>query len=278
VAGRVSLGARRWIDVGGFSVQPSEFAKLAIVIVLAKYFQQVWRTNGYNARELVVPLLLSLIPFALIARQPDLGSAGFLIIITGTIFLLVKVERRLLVTLAAVVAPLPFIAWEFFLHDYQKQRVLTLLDPESDPLGKGYHIIQSIIAVGSGGIFGKGFMQGSQSQLNFLPEQHTDFIFSVLAEEWGFAGVLVTLALFIGLIYLAVDVALNAKDRFGQLLAAGIAAMFFWQTFINVAMVIGVFPVVGVPLPFVSYGGSALLMNLFALGILLNISMRRFMF
>jgi rod shape determining protein RodA len=276
--GRVSLGARRWIDIGGFSIQPSEYAKLAIILVLAKYFQSVWRQNGYTARELIIPLLLALVPFGLIARQPDLGSAGFLVIITGCIFLIMKVERRLLVTLALIAAPIPFIAWKFALHDYQKQRVLTLLDPQSDPLGRGYHIIQSIIAVGSGGITGKGFMQGSQSQLNFLPEQHTDFIFSVLAEEWGFIGGVVTLVLLLGLVYLSLQVALQARDRFGQLLAAGISIMFFWQAFINLAMVIGLFPVVGVPLPFISYGGSALLLNMTCLGILLNISMRRFMF
>lgn len=276
--GRVTLGARRWIDIGGFSLQPSEFAKIALIIALAKYFQTVWRTQGYAARELAIPLLMALVPFFLIARQPDLGSAGFLIIITGTIFLLVKMERRLLIALLLGAAPIPFIAWKFALHDYQKQRVLTMLDPQLDPLGKGYHIIQSIIAVGSGGIGGKGFMQGSQAQLNFLPEQHTDFIFSVLTEEWGFVGGGITLGLFAALIYLSLQVALNAKDRFGQMIAAGIAIMFFWQAFINMAMVLGLFPVVGVPLPFVSYGGSALLMNMTALGILLNISMRRFMF
>lgn len=276
--GRVTLGARRWIDIGGFSIQPSEFAKLAIILVLAKYFQNISRQGGYTSRELILPLVLALVPFGLIAKQPDLGSAGFLVIITGTLFLILKVERRLLVTLSLIAAPVPFIAWKFFLHDYQKQRVLTLLDPQSDPLGKGYHIIQSIIAVGSGGITGKGFMQGSQAQLNFLPEQHTDFIFSVLSEEWGFMGGVLLLGLYAGLVYLAVEVALNAKDRFGQLLAAGIAAMFFWQAFINMSMVIGLFPVVGVPLPFVSYGGSALIMNMIALGVLLNISMRRFMF
>lgn len=276
--GRTTLGATRWIDIGGFSIQPSEFAKLALILALAKYFQTVWRANGYSARELVLPLILSIIPFALIAKQPDLGSAGFLLIIMGTLFLMVKVERRFLVSLLLFAAPFPFILWKFALHDYQKQRVLTMLDPQSDPLGKGYHIIQSIIAVGSGGMTGKGFLQGSQAQLNFLPEQHTDFIFSVLAEEWGFAGGLVTIALYIGLVYLSMQVALNAKDRFGQLLSAGIAAMFFWQAFINLAMVVGMFPVVGVPLPFISYGGSALLMNMASLGILLNISMRRFMF
>ncbi len=276
--GRISLGARRWIDIAGFSVQPSEYAKLAVILALAKYFQKYWRADGYTAKELALPMVLALTPFALIARQPDLGSAGFLLLITSTIFLILKVKRRLLIALSILGLSMPPLLWMFYMHDYQKQRVLTLLDPQRDPLGKGYHIIQSIIAVGSGGMAGKGFMQGSQSQLKFLPEQHTDFIFSVLAEEWGFIGSGLTLFLIMLLVYFAMQVAVNAKDRFGQLIATGIAVMFFWQAFINLAMVIGLFPVVGVPLPFVSYGGSALLMNMLALGLLLNISMRRFMF
>ncbi len=276
--GRVSMGARRWIDIGSFSIQPSEFAKLALIIALAKYFQSFWRTNGYSARELFIPLLMALAPFLLIAKQPDLGSAGFQILLAGTIFLLVKVDRRLLVTLTLMALPIPFVAWEFLLHDYQRGRILTLIDPMSDPLGKGYHIIQSMIAVGSGGFAGKGFMSGSQAQLKFLPEQHTDFIFSVLTEEWGFLGGIVTMGALIALLYFAMQVALNAKDRFGQIVAAGITALYFWGAAINIAMVLGLFPVVGVPLPFISYGGSALLLNMVSLGLLLNISMRRFMF
>ncbi len=276
--GRLSLGARRWIDIAGISVQPSEYANIALIIALAMYFQTVWRTHGYTAKELFIPVTMTLLPFFLIARQPDLGSAGFLVLIATCLILILKVERRLLVTLTLIAAPIPFLAWKFFLHDYQKQRILTLLDPQSDPLGKGYHIIQSIIAVGSGSMTGKGYLQGSQSQLNFLPEQHTDFIFSVLAEEWGFLGGVATMGLFALLLYLSIQVALQAKDRFGQLIATGISIMFFWQVFINLAMVIGIFPVVGVPLPFISYGGSALLMNMAAVGLLLNINMRRFMF
>lgn len=278
VFGRVGSGARRWLDLGPVSMQPSEFAKLAVILALAKYFQTVWRTDGYGAKDLFVPFLLALIPFALIARQPDLGSAGFLLVLSGSLFLILKIKTRLLIGIAALSAPMPFLLWHFYMHDYQKQRVLTMLDPQSDPLGRGYHIIQSIIAIGSGGVAGKGFMQGSQSQLKFLPEQHTDFIFSVLAEEWGFLGGLVTMGLLMAMVYFAFRIAFLAKDRFGQLLATGIGIMFFWQAFINIAMVIGVFPVVGVPLPFISYGGSALLMNMCALGLLLNISMRRFMF
>ena len=276
--GRIGSGARRWLDLGPISVQPSEFAKLALILALAKYFQTVWRTDGYGPKELLVPAVMALIPFALIARQPDLGSAGFLLLLAGSFFLILKVKRRLLIGLTALSAPMPFLLWHFYMHDYQKQRVLTMLDPQSDPLGRGYHIIQSIIAIGSGGVTGKGFMQGSQSQLKFLPEQHTDFIFSVLAEEWGFLGSLVALAALLAMVYFAFRIAFQAKDRFGQLLATGVGIMFFWQAFINIAMVIGIFPVVGVPLPFISYGGSALLMNMCALGLLLNISMRRFMF
>jgi rod shape determining protein RodA len=275
LGGKLVSGSRRWLALGPITLQPSELTKLAIILVLARYFHQRPQSTPLTLKDLLVPLAMVLLPVLLIIKQPDLGSGLLVLLVAGAVILFAGVHWRTLMfgTLAVVLAAPA--TWPF-LKDYQKQRLLTFLDPEKDPLGAGYHIIQSKIAVGSGQFWGKGFLQGTQSQLYFLPEQHTDFVFSVFAEEWGFRGSVFLLLLYTGLILWGLQIARTCKDRFGQYLAVGVTALIFWQVFINLCMVTGLMPVVGIPLPLLSYGGSALLTTLLALGILLNIRMRRF--
>jgi rod shape determining protein RodA len=216
------------------------------------------------------------VPFILIVRQPDLGTGILLVMIAGAITLFVKIGRRALLSILLFCMVSGPLVW-LFLKPYQKQRVLTFLNPDRDPLGAGYHIIQSKIAIGSGMLTGKGFLQGTQNALSFLPEQHTDFIFSVLAEEWGFLGTLVVLFSFFMLIVWGLRVAYRCRDPFGTILSVGVSFMLFWQVVINIAMVMGLMPVVGVPLPLISYGGSSVVTVSLCVGILMNVSMRRFM-
>jgi rod shape determining protein RodA len=233
-------------------------------------------TRGFSLRELFSPLLLTAIPFILIVKQPDLGTAMLIILIAGSMTVFVKIERRSLIYLiASCTVSVPLI-W-FFLKGYQKQRILSFLNPDLDPLGAGYHIIQSKIAIGSGMISGKGFLKGTQNALSFLPEHHTDFIFSVLAEEWGFVGSSVVLLVFLLLIISGLNVALKCREPFGTILSVGITAMISWQVFINIGMAMGIIPVVGIPLPFISYGGSSIVSMMICIGLLMNVSMRRFM-
>lgn len=275
--GKFVGGSRRWLGLGPVSIQPSEMVKVAVIIVLARYYSRRSNTIGFTLRELVTPFVLTLIPFFLIVRQPDLGTALLVFLIAGSMTVFVKIERRSFIYLiGACTVTIPLI-W-FFLKGYQKQRILTFLNPDRDPFGAGYHIIQSKIAIGSGMIFGKGFLKGTQNVLAFLPEQHTDFIFSVLAEEWGFVGSLALLLAFVMFIVWGLNVAHKCRDPFGTILALGITATIFWQVFINIGMVMGLMPVVGVPLPFISYGGSSIITTMIGTGILMNISMRRFMF
>jgi rod shape determining protein RodA len=277
VAGKVVSGSRRWLPLGPFSFQPSELAKIAIILVLATYFNRRPRLEKMRLKELLVPGVLVLIPVGLIIKQPDLGSGILVALVAASMILFVGVHWRTLLALALTMAlASPFI-WSL-LKDYQRQRVLTFLNPEKDPLGAGYHIIQSMIAVGSGQFWGKGFLQGTQSQLYFLPEQHTDFVFSVFAEEWGFVGSAVLLLFYTGLALWGLQVARDCKERFGQLLALGVTALIFWQIFINLCMVTGFMPVVGIPLPLFSYGGSSFITTLLGVGFLLNIRMRRYLF
>ncbi len=274
--GKYVGGSKRWLAFGPVSIQPSEMMKLAVIIVLAKYYARVVRSDGIHLRELIMPALLTGVPFILIVKQPDLGTAMLIVLIAASITVYIKIERRTLIALIASCALAVPLIWTF-LKGYQKQRIMTFLDPNRDPLGAGYHIIQSKIAIGSGMLTGKGFLKGTQNILEFLPEQHTDFIFSVLAEEWGFVGSILVLLMFLLLITWGLQIAQRSRDPFGTILAAGVTAMLAWQVFINVGMVMGLMPVVGVTLPFVSYGGSSIMTNLAAVGLLLNVSMRRFM-
>lgn len=275
--GHTSMGATRWLNLGFIKLQPSELAKVVIIITMACYFTRHDQPLPFSLRELAIPALLLALPTALIMKQPDLGTALIVLAIGGTMALFAGIGTRTLLFLAATGLAGAGGGW-FLLHDYQKQRILTFLNPEGDPLGAGYHIIQSKIAVGSGGFFGKGFMKGSQSQLSFLPERHTDFAFSVFAEEWGFWGCLVLLALFLLIVLWGLRSGRHAADRFGTFLAVGVTAMLFWHIIINLGMVIGLLPVVGVPLPLFSYGGTSMITTMIGVGMLLNVSMRRFKF
>ncbi|MBI3753000.1 MAG: rod shape-determining protein RodA [Deltaproteobacteria bacterium] len=276
--GRTSAGATRWLNTGFVSFQPSEFAKIAIIIILAKYFNTVKiPAKGLSLKDLILPSILVFVPFILIARQPDMGTAILIFFIFASMVVFAKVRWKTLLGITAVSLPSIPLGWHF-LKDYQKARLMSFLDPTMDPLGTGYHILQSKIAIGSGGVMGNGFTHGTQGQLRFLPEHHTDFIFSVLAEEWGFAGSFIVLTLYFILILWGLHIAQNAKDRLGTFLAFGVSFMFLWHTVINIGMVTGMLPVVGVPLPFMSYGGSFLLTTMIGAGILANVSMRRFIF
>jgi len=276
IFGRTASGSQRWLQLGLFSFQPSELAKIALILALTRYFTENKNNLGYGLRDLMVPLLILAIPLALIFKQPDLGTTGLLVLIAFSMLAFMGFRLLTWLTLGgACVAAIP-IFWHF-LKDYQKTRLLTFINPDLDPLKTGYHITQSKIAVGSGTIWGKGWLKGTQSQLHFLPEQHTDFVFSVWAEEWGFVGAFLLLFFFLLLISRGLKIANTSKDRAGAVLAIGIGAMLFWQIFINVGMVVGIVPVVGVPLPLFSYGGTSVIATLLGIGILMNISMRRFM-
>ncbi len=274
--GKYVSGARRWLVLGSISVQPSELAKIAVIISLAKYYSKLANPIGFTLRELMTPIVLTLIPFILIVKEPDLGTAILVVLIAGSMTLFVKIERRSFLSIIFAGAVTVPMVW-FFLKDYQKLRILIFLNPDRDPLGAGYHIIQSKIAIGSGMISGTGFLKGTQNALSFLPEQHTDFIFSVIAEEWGFMGSVVLLALFLMLIIWGLSIAHRCRDPFGTILSVGLTGMIFWQVFVNIGMVMGLLPVVGVPLPFISYGGSSIIATMICIGLLMNVSMRRFM-
>jgi rod shape determining protein RodA len=274
--GQSGGGSRRWLSLAGINIQPSELMKIALIISLASVYSTMVSFEGLNFRQLLRPAVICMIPVGLIVIQPDLGTGLILLLIAGSMTLFVKVEKKVLLILGALSGCVIPLVWFFGLKAYQKNRILTFLDPDRDPLGTGYHIIQSKIAIGSGMITGKGFLQGTQNALAFLPEQHTDFILSVLAEEWGLAGCSVLLILYFLLICWGLNVAYNCRNPFGSILAFGITGMVFWQVFINIGMVMGLMPVVGMPLPLVSYGGSSVITNMVGFGILLNISMRRF--
>ena len=275
--GIITSGAQRWIRIGFLSFQPSEFVKISFILAMAKFFQRTPHREGYSLKDLAFPFLLLFLPMVLILKQPDLGTAIILCLVFFSILFFVRVRWSSLLTLFLAGASLFPILWNL-LKEYQKRRVITFFNPNLDPLGAGYHLIQSKIALGSGGIIGKGFMGGTQSKLGFLPEQQTDFIFSALGEEWGLIGTLVVVGLFLTLILWGLRIAVESKDRFGAILVFGVVAMLFWHTFINIGMVLGIFPVVGIPLPLLSYGGSFLVSTLVGIGILLNVSMRRYLF
>lgn len=272
--GSVGMGAQRWVDLGVFQLQPSEVMKIAMVLALARYFHGLSLDEGERFRWLLPPLLMMLAPVALVLRQPDLGTALLIVMGSGAIFMMAGVRLWIFgFVFAAVAAATPF-AWSY-LHTYQKARILTFLNPERDPLGAGYHILQSKIALGSGGLAGRGYMQGTQSYLNFLPEKQTDFIFTSLAEEFGLTGGLVLLGLYVVIITYGIAIALRSRNHFGRLVAMGITVTFFLYVFINIAMVTGLVPVVGVPLPLVSYGGTAMMTILIGFGLLISVYVHR---
>jgi rod shape determining protein RodA len=276
IIGRTAGGAQRWIDLGFFNLQPSELAKLMLVITLASYFSRKEVTDGYTIRQLVAPLLLTMVPFVLILLQPDLGTALMLIIIFVSMAVFVRLRFHVYLIFGVSGIASIWLAWTKVLKPYQKMRIQTFLQPDKDVAGQGYQIMQSKIAVGSGGKFGKGYLEGTQGHLHFLPERHTDFAFAVWGEEWGFVGTLFFLGIYFLMLIWGLYSSVYVRDRFGMLLCFGIVMLIFWQAVINVLMILGMLPVVGIPLPLVSYGGSSLLTTMMALGILFNVRMRRF--
>ncbi len=274
IMGDIGMGARRWLDLKVLNVQPSEVMKIAMMLVLARYFHGLNQDQIGHPLKLVVPALLVLVPAALIIRQPDLGTALMIVFASTAVFFAAGVPRWVFVTAVAGAAAIVPVAWQF-LHGYQQKRVLTFLDPERDPLGSGYHIIQSKIALGSGGLSGRGFLQGSQSHLSFLPEKQTDFIFTMLAEEFGLIGGICLMALYMIVIAYGIAVATRARSQFARLLALGVTTTVFLYVFINMAMVMGIIPVVGVPLPLVSYGGTAMITVMVGLGLIMGAYVHR---
>jgi len=272
--GFIGMGAQRWIDLGYFNLQPSELMKIALVLALARYFHSLTIEDVGSLTRLIFPLLLIIVPVGLILRQPDLGTALMLVMTGGLIFFAAGVKIwKFVAFFISSLAILP-LGWQF-LHDYQKRRILTFLDPESEPLGAGYHIIQSKIALGSGGLSGKGFMQGTQGHLRFLPEMQTDFIFTMLAEEFGLFGALGLTGLYVVLIVYCLAISTRSLSHFGRLVGIGVTVTFFLYVFINIAMVTGLIPVVGVPLPLISYGGTAMMTLLIGFGLLMGVWVHR---
>jgi rod shape determining protein RodA len=274
IAGKTGMGAQRWLVVGSMQIQPSEITKVAVILVLARYYHGLTREQAARFLYTLPPLAVILLPVGLVMVQPDLGTA--MMVLLGGAALLFVAGVRLWMFLAAAIAALGCLplAWSF-MHEYQRKRVLTFLDPDRDPLGAGYHITQSKIAIGSGGLFGKGWLQGTQSSLNFLPEKQTDFIFTTFVEEWGMVGALVLLALFTLVLVWGFSIAMRCQHHFGRLVALGVTAMMFLYVFINTAMVMGLLPVVGVPLPLVSNGGTAMVSVMFACGLLIGMNVYR---
>ena len=267
--GEVGKGAQRWLNLGFIRFQPSEILKLAVPMIVAAYLAN--RVLPVGLKELLVSAVLVAIPVLLIARQPDLGtailvgSAGFFVLF------LAGVRWRVMISLGILASLMAPLLWKFALHDYQRKRILTLIDPESDPLGSGYHIIQSKIAIGSGGVYGKGWLNGTQSQLDFIPERSTDFVFSVFGEEFGFFGSLVLLLIYLAIIFRGLYIAAHSKENFGRLLAGALSLTFFVYLFVNTGMVTGMLPVVGVPLPLISYGGTSMVTLMMGFGLIMSI-------
>lgn len=274
IAGHTGMGATRWINLGFMKLQPSELMKIALVLALAKYFHSTTLQNIETIRGIIQPLMMAFVPAILIMMQPDLGTALMLLFTTGVILFVVGVQLWKFVAVGAGVLVMLPIAWQF-LHDYQQKRVLTFLNPERDPLGAGYHIMQSKIALGSGGVFGKGFLHGTQSHLNFLPEKHTDFIFTMLSEEFGIIGAIFVLFVNFLILMYSYSFALRTTSYFGKLVIIGLTTNYFLYIFINIAMVLGLLPVVGVPLPLISYGGTVMLSVMASFGIIMAIYVNR---
>lgn len=272
--GHVGMGAQRWIDLGIIKLQPSELMKIAVVMALARYFHTSTPDDMRSIRYLILPVIIILAPVGLVLLQPDLGTSVMIVTAGAAMLFIAGAPIWMFLTAIGVVAASIPVAWQF-LHEYQKKRVMTFLDPESDPLGAGYHITQSKIALGSGGLGGKGFLQGTQSHLNFLPEKQTDFIFTLWAEEWGLAGGIFLLALF-GLVFVyGLYIAMRSRHNYGRYLALGLSVNFSLYVFINIAMVMGLIPVVGAPLPLISYGGTAMLAVMIGFGLMISCNIYR---
>ena len=276
--GKLVSGSQRWIPLGFFNLQPSELVKISLILVLAKWFQRKHEQQGHTIRSLFLPSLFVAVPFGLIYAQPDLGTALMLVLVFFSIAFFVKIRFSSLAILSCCFLSIIPLAWTFLLKPYQKDRVIGFLNPNLDPKGSGYQIIQSKIAVGSGEFFGKGFLKGTQSQLNFIPEKYTDFVFSVFCEEWGFLGAFILLSLYFFLFIRLVMITAQARDSFGMILGYGLTVMFLWHFIINLGMVLGLLPIVGIPLPLFSYGGSSLVITMFSIGILINIHIKRYIF
>jgi rod shape determining protein RodA len=276
-AGEIGMGAQRWIDLGVVQLQPSEVMKITLVMALARYFHGLSYEDIGRPLSLVVPTIMVLLPAALVLKQPDLGTAGMLMMVAAAMFVVVGVRWWKFALVLAMGVGVAYYAWTspYILHDYQKARILTFMDPESDLQGTGYHITQSKIALGSGGVWGKGYGQGTQSHLDFLPERQTDFIFTMYAEEFGMVGGLVLLGLFVLLVAYGVVIAVRCKSQFGRLLAYGLSFNLFCYFFINTAMVMGLIPVVGVPLPLISYGGTVMMTVMIGFGLVLSVNIHR---
>lgn len=271
IIGHNSMGATRWFRIGGFAVQPSELMKICMVLALARYFYNTDAENIEKIRYIIAPVSMIAIPALFILDQPDLGTATILLLVGASILFTagIKTWKFIVVGVAGTIT-IPLM-WFFVLYDYQKQRVLTFLNPSGDPLGSGYNIIQSKIAIGSGGFLGKGFLNGTQGQLEFLPEKQTDFMFTMLSEELGFLGSIFTITIYVLIIYMGTRIALKTKHQFGKLIAIGVVNILFIHMFVNMAMVMGLIPVVGAPLPLISYGGTITATMLIAFGLLLNV-------
>ena len=267
--GTETSGATRWIQIGGISLQPSEFIKFTLILALAKYFHSSTDERMIFIKKFILPLVIILIPVIIVASQPDLGTAVVIFIGGISIFWIIGLNYRYFITGGVMIFLSMPLLWQY-LKDYQKERVFTFFNPERDPLGNGYHIMQSKIALGSGGVLGKGYLDGTQSHLNFLPEMHTDFIFTMFGEEFGFLGATALISLYAGLIFLSIKMSLQSRSDFGKYLSLGVSTVFFIYVFVNISMVTGLLPVVGVPLPLVSYGGSSMLAVMGGFGLLMN--------
>lgn len=278
IVGRSSLGAKRWLGFGGLTMQPSEFMKISMIICLAKFFETDNVVGGYRIKDMLLPLLLVALPAGLIMLQPDLGTAMIIMLVFGSIMMFMKINTKTLMALALVALVAIPIAYKYALKPYQRQRIISFIDPMSDPKGAGYNSIQSMIAVGSGKLVGKGWKKGTQSHYNFLPEHHTDFIFSVFSEEWGFIGCTLLLGLYMIFLLMSLSIAYQSNDKFAMVLTYGVTSLFFWHIFVNMGMVMGILPIVGVPLPFMSYGGSSLLTSMIGVALLMNVANKKFMF
>ncbi len=274
IFGHIGMGAQRWVRIGGLNLQPSEIMKIFVILALARFYHHTNAEDVDRKMLTIPPLMLIAMPAGLILIQPNLGTATITTAIGVAILFAAGIKIWKFIAVGATgIAMLP-IAWQF-LHDYQKRRVMTFLDPESDPLGAGYNIMQSKIAIGSGGIFGKGFLEGSQSQLSFLPEKQTDFIFTMLTEEFGLVGGLITIGLFLTLILMCLWIGMSSRHHFGRIICVGVSAMLFLHFLINIAMVMGLIPVVGVPLPLLSFGGSITVSSLMGIGLVMNAHINR---